>query len=209
MSRKIHYTDQYPYHITARVNNKEWFVPDINLVWAIFQEALIRVHKDYHLQIHSFILMNNHYHLIATVDKKYPLNVVMQWFQYYITLRLNYYADAENHVFGGRYRASVITRPLYYYHATRYLYRNAVASGIVWRPEIYPYSTLVTSKIPITPPRCGIDELVPKERSGMLSWLNSAYSSPEAQVIARAMKKPKFRFPQRMTKKLQKNLCHP
>lgn len=57
---------EFPYNISARCINREWFNIPMNEVWDIFCHEITETHKKHNLLIHSFILMSNHYHLIAS-----------------------------------------------------------------------------------------------------------------------------------------------
>lgn len=60
---------EFPYHVTARCINREWFNVPMDKVWKIFCEELTRSHDVHNLQIHSFVLMSNHFHLIASTPE--------------------------------------------------------------------------------------------------------------------------------------------
>src|SRR4051812_2952893 len=60
---------EYPYNISGRCINKEWFSIAMSRVWEVFCEELSRTISDHMLQVHSFVLMSNHFHLIASTPK--------------------------------------------------------------------------------------------------------------------------------------------
>lgn len=209
MPRKIIYSDQFPYNITARANNKEWFAIEQKLLWTIFESALLRANIDYQLQIHAFELMSNHYHLVASVGPNYSLGRIMHWLQLHITKRINWYSGRIDHVFGDAYKATQITRPEYYYHAIKYLYRNSVKAGLAARVEAYEYSTLRQTSIPLSNPISGLTALMPSQNSTQfLEWLNTPYGEPESDLIAKALRRTQFKFPARIPKETLKKLWH-
>lgn len=55
---------EFPYNISARCINREWFQIPMENVWNIFCEELADTIQKHNLQVHSFVLMSNHYHLI-------------------------------------------------------------------------------------------------------------------------------------------------
>src|ERR1700722_12532057 len=60
---------QNPYHISARCLNREWFQLPMNTVWSIMEDYLYLVAHVFDLRIHSFVLMSNHFHLLATAPR--------------------------------------------------------------------------------------------------------------------------------------------
>ncbi len=80
--------NEFPYSITARCINKEWFNLKMDTVWNIFSEELYLTNKYYNLQINAFVLMNNHFHLIATTPDA-NISQCMQYFMKNVSLRLS------------------------------------------------------------------------------------------------------------------------
>ncbi len=199
-------THEFPYHIVARSNNKEWFYLSTSQTWKVFSELLTIVSIRFNFQIHAFLLMNNHYHLIGTASKEFPLPKVMEWLQRSANRTINNKTGRINHLFGGPYRASLITTPEYYFHAIKYLYRNPITACTEIHVEKYKYSTLVNSKIPLTSPITGIESMLPKSYSSLLQELNNDYSNEAYLAIKTAIKKPKLKFNARLNANTYKEL---
>ncbi|MGE0526086.1 MAG: transposase, partial [Bdellovibrionales bacterium] len=68
-----------PIHITGRVNNREHFPLPLEEVWLILSESLYFLSKAFELQTISFVLMPNHFHLLAT-DAQGIMPKAMLWF---------------------------------------------------------------------------------------------------------------------------------
>ena len=64
--KKLIRTDLYPYHVYGRANNKEIFYIPLCDVWRLSCELFDKVTKDYGAQVHAFVLMPNHYHLLMS-----------------------------------------------------------------------------------------------------------------------------------------------
>jgi REP element-mobilizing transposase RayT len=62
-------SSEHPYHISARCINKDWFRLPIEDIWKIFEDYLCHVSHVYDLRIHSFVLMSNHFHLLASTPQ--------------------------------------------------------------------------------------------------------------------------------------------
>ena len=98
--RILEITSEFPYHIVARTNNKEWFHIPMRDVWSIFNEVLLLVSNKYSFKVHAFVLMSNHYHLMASTSVGHDLPKVMQIFQREVSRRINLQANRKNHLFG-------------------------------------------------------------------------------------------------------------
>ena len=63
--RQLILTDEFPYHIYNRSNNREFFYLDQDLLWTIFIEVLEQLKLQFSVEIYAFVLMSNHYHLLT------------------------------------------------------------------------------------------------------------------------------------------------
>ncbi len=193
--RKLIYTDYYPYHITARSNNKEWFYIDKHIVWNIFVSVLNNLADTYGLRVHAFVLMSNHYHLLATCSDHrsgYDLGRIMQQLQQRVSKEINKKAQRVNHVFGGPYNGSLISTPTYYRTVLKYVYRNPVAGGLCEKVESYYFSSLNNSEVKTTFPY-NIDCLVPYKKEVMLPWLNLPEGRSSRTEITKGLLKTEFK----------------
>jgi putative transposase len=55
----------YPYHITTRSNQSQWFNVPLERVWSLALESLSFADKKHTVEIHAFVFMSNHYHLVV------------------------------------------------------------------------------------------------------------------------------------------------
>lgn len=142
MARKrFNVQTEKPIHIYGRSNNAEWFQPCMDTTWNIFNDFLNYVNHCYNLKIHAFVLMSNHYHLLAsTPDKNLPL--IMNRLHTEISIAMNCSSGRINHVFGGRYKACEIKNTNYLDNVIKYIYQNPVRAGLCDLAETYKYSTL-------------------------------------------------------------------
>lgn len=132
---------QFPYTISARCINKEWFHLDIDHVWDIFCDELLRTTEKFSWQIHSFVLMSNHFHLIATTPEA-NISECMHSFMGLTSRKLSKSGRRINETFAGRHYKCILNHHNYYLNAYKYNYRNPVAAGLAERVENYKYSTL-------------------------------------------------------------------
>lgn len=187
---------ELPYHITARCINRDWFSLDKDFVWDVMTRHLYFLHFGFNIKIHAFVLMSNHFHMIARSPEA-NLSMAMRYFMVETSREITYASDRINMTYGGRFHRSLLGSPLYYLHAYKYLYRNPVMAGLCSRVEDYKYSSL--------PGLLGerwLDVPVSEDhsweslysRAETLLWLNRKPSSENAEAVRRALKKPTFKL---------------
>ncbi|MBC7397433.1 MAG: transposase [Bdellovibrionales bacterium] len=187
-------SDCFPYHVTARSNNKELFPGEQDLMWKVITSELYLLTLTHEIEIQSFVLMPNHFHLIITVPKA-DLGVVMNLLMSAVTKSVNYYTSRSGHVFGGPYFWSLITATRYYGHAFKYVYRNPVRARICDQVEEYRFSTLhgllgqSALPFPLTYTRLGMEINLPEQENhnAWLDWLNRPFPMEAEKLIRKAM----------------------
>lgn len=133
-------TSEFPYHVTTRTNNKDWFQLPLEEVWDICKEAFDSVTDKTDVEVHAFVLMGNHYHMLLTTPHA-NIDFVMMVFNKYISEAIKKRTDRMNRMFGGRYHWSIIKDQRYLYNVIRYIFQNPIRANICERVEEYPYST--------------------------------------------------------------------
>jgi REP element-mobilizing transposase RayT len=188
---------EYPYHVTARCNNKEHFPIPIYDVWAIVSAEINVIVEKFGCEIHAFVLMPNHFHLLITTPAE-GLGVVMQAFMLSVTKKINVSSGRTGRVFGGRYHGSLIDNEHYFDCALKYVYRNPVKAKLSNSVETYPFSTIQDLlkdsffEFPLKPPS-GHQSLIPEKNvSAFLGWLNLPFPNEQDLAIKGAFKKTRF-----------------
>ncbi len=183
----------FPYHITARTLNKEWFQIPLEDVWQIFEEELYLTSKCHNLEVHSFVLMSNHFHMIArTPDAN--ISQCMHRLLGNVSRRLNEMGNRINGNFAGRHFKTVLHDHSYYLSAYKYVYRNPVEAGICEKVQNYPYSSLlglIGQKHILTP--VVADETLFSDIEGTLRWLNQTPSPEQLEAVRYGLKRPLFK----------------
>lgn len=199
----------FPYHIYNRSNNKEWFCLPIDVTWHIFLKKLKKTQEMYGLQVHQFVLLNNHYHLSASTPN---LNIsdCMCYFQREVTKEINKYTGQINHVFGGRYKWSLVTAERYFFHLYRYIYQNPVRSKLCEMVQQYKYTTVhqkLGCNLAIhTIPHFFEHETIPEKREDYLIYLNEVVPNEHSEVIKRGLKNKTFKIPKTKSGRLYREL---
>jgi putative transposase len=127
------------YHITSRGNErKKIFLGDGD------RKKFLGILEDYHdrygILIHSYVLMDNHYHLILETPKGNLLKV-MHGLNGGYTGYFNRKYGRSGHLFQGRYKGIIIEKDSYLIPLSRYVHLNPMRAKIVERPEQYRWSS--------------------------------------------------------------------
>lgn len=184
-----------PFHISARSNNKEWFYIPQPEAWEIMSNYLYFMRFAFEVKIHSFVLMANHFHLIAQFPKG-NMGEAMNYFMRETSRYIGSLCGRINHIYGNRYFRSQISRYDYYVTAYKYIYRNPVEAKLVGKVEDYPFSTLhgllgqSKMNIPVED-----DTLLFDNPTRVLAWLNSTPAANDQERVRKALRRKKFQFP--------------
>jgi len=189
MPRKpIQRTDKFPYHITARVNNKKHFPLELNLVWEIMLKQLWFIRREEEVNIHCFVLMPNHWHLIIDTPKA-NIDKVMYWFMKKTTLKMQKQSGMINKIYGGRYKASLIKDDHYYLNAYKYVAQNPVRAKLCGLVQDYPFSTFY--KRVHLPFRL---KTLNDEYCKNLKWLNQSFTEKENWSMKVGLLRKEFKY---------------
>lgn len=190
--------DFVPYHVTSRANNKEQFLLPLEVVWEIITFELWSLQLIYEIEIHAFVLMPNHFHLLLTVPNS-DLGKIMNLLMANATTRMNKQLGRSGHVFGGPYYWNIILSSRYFGHALKYVYRNPVKAKLCEKVEQYPHSSLygLAGKthlpFPISYTRAGMEFGLPVEKMDQfLNWLNHSFPAEIEKLIQVGLRKKVF-----------------
>lgn len=144
---------EYPgafYHIIQRGNEKR----DIflsNQDREKFYEYIKEIHSRYAVKIHTYCLMNNHYHLILET-KEANLTKTMHSLNTSYPVYFNTKREKTGHLFQGRYKAILVEADGYLHHLSRYIHLNPVRINLVKDPMDYPHSSYKYFVSDVAPP---------------------------------------------------------
>lgn len=195
-------TDQYPYHVYGRSNNKETFYLPLKEVWAITCQLFDKVSVDYDAQVHAFVLMPNHYHLLISTPLC-NLDSIMNYWARELSKKINASAHRINRVFGGRYKWCSIQNDVYYANVYKYIYRNPMKANLSKNIETYPWSTYKFIQNTNNPydlhdkSYCERGIHIPRDFKKREAWLNQSYKEVESELIRRALKRSVFHYSQK------------
>ena len=127
------------YHVMSRGNSgQDIFQKDVDR--HLFLDLLEDLTERYNLQVHAYVLMGNHYHLLLKT-KEANLSKAMQWFGTIYTRKFNLKNHLSGHLFQGRFRSIIVENDTYLLRLSCYIHRNPLRAGIVERLADYPWSS--------------------------------------------------------------------
>lgn len=198
MPRKpVVYSDEHPYHVTARSNNKEWFEIPLNDCFDIHTHYLNESIKRFKINPHAFVLMNNHFHMLVTTPKA-NIGEFLRYFLTESSRHIRKQSGRINHIYGGRNHKSLILEPHYYAHCLKYVLRNPIRAGLSNKVESYAYSTAYQKPSKMKDLICEVSkdfsELLPSCRMERLHWLNQPTPTEIDELCRKALRRTEFHF---------------
>lgn len=197
MSRKkIIRSSSGSYHIWARANNRESFPVPIHQCWGIYNYYLEQLAKRYQAQIHAFVLMPNHFHLIMSTPNQ-NIDQCMGYFMTQTSKGIGMASGRINHVYGGQYGWTLIESPSVYAIILKYVYRNPVKAKICDRVEEYSWSTLTNqARRHLIVGRSEFEYWAPKDYDQLIGWLNEdSFPEFESKLWASLKRDGSFKMP--------------
>ena len=117
------------YHITARGNRRERiFASDADR--ARFLELLARSLERFEVELHAYVLLPNHFHLLART-RRANLSRWMHWVMVTYTISFNRRHGKVGHLFQGRYKSLLVEGGSYLLELSRYLHLNPVRGRVI------------------------------------------------------------------------------
>jgi len=129
-----------PQHLIVRGNNRATMFrdgADRMIFMRFLEEALDACACD----LHAYVLMTNHVHLLATGHVSGELSEMMQRVGRRFARLMNLRWERTGTLFEGRFRSSLIDSDAYLLTCMRYIELNPVRAAIVSSPEEYAWSS--------------------------------------------------------------------
>ncbi len=192
-----------PYHLTARCINRDWFELPMDHVWDLMSRQLYLSRSLFGLKIFSFVLMSNHYHLIAQAPEG-NLSQAMRYFQRETSRELTKSSSRLNQTWGSRFYRSRLGSYHYFLQAYKYVYQNPLRAEACNWAEAYPYSTLsgILGQNQLLIPIEYDTVLFEGNLEETLGWLNRLPEQNQKEEVRKALRRQDFKFAMdRRTKK--------
>ncbi len=130
----------HPHHIIQRGNNRQAICLDSADFHAL-KDALDTSAQRFQVAVHAFVLMDNHFHLLATPPTDEALPKMMQAFGRSYVRYFNDRHLRSGTLWEGRYKSTVIESDRYLLACMVYIDLNPVRSGMVAHAADYPWSS--------------------------------------------------------------------
>lgn len=130
----------YPHHIIQRGNNRQPIfgsADDYQLLLALIDENA----RKHQVAIHCYVLMSNHFHLLATPETAEGIPQLMQAVGRRYVRNFNLRHGRSGTLWEGRYRSTLIQAERHLLACMAYIDLNPVRAGMVADPADYPWSS--------------------------------------------------------------------
>ncbi len=130
----------YPHHLIQRGNNRQAIVAtgaDYGMLLALLADNAAR----FGVALHAYVVMTNHFHLLATPDSAESIPAMMQAVGRRYVRHFNDTQGRSGTLWEGRYRSTVIQADRHLLACMAYIDLNPVRAGMVVEPASYPWSS--------------------------------------------------------------------
>ena len=130
----------YPHHIIQRGNNRQLIfssTADYAYLLALIHESA----KKFEVAVHAYVLMGNHFHVLATPHTDTGLPLMMQAVGRSYVRYFNQLQGRTGTLWEGRYRSTLIQTDRYLLTCMAYIDLNPVRAGLVAEATDYPWSS--------------------------------------------------------------------
>ncbi len=130
-----------PQHIIVRGNNREPIFYD-DADYQFYLDKLQQACDKHQCDLHSYVLMTNHVHLLLTPHTEQAIGKTLQMVGRYYVQYFNYTYNRSGTLWEGRYKATLIDSDSYLLICHRYIELNPVRTeGMADHPAEYPWSS--------------------------------------------------------------------
>ena len=104
----------------------------------VFETALERVRRSFHLRVYGYVIMPEHVHLLVSEPERETLAVALKSLKQGVARRL---IGGGEHFWQKRYYDFNVRNSRQFIEKLRYIHRNPVKRGLCERPEDWPWSS--------------------------------------------------------------------
>lgn len=134
------YSPGVPSHIWVRGNNKQAiFRSEGDRVY--FHRCLVEATRRLGVAVHAYVLMGNHFHLLATGASPESISKVVQSMGRRYISYFNYLYERTGTLWEGRFQSCPVESERYLLVCHQYVEMNPVRAGMIDDPGRYPWSS--------------------------------------------------------------------
>lgn len=131
---------EIPQHVVQRGNNRQACFY-IEQDYAVYLDKLKEYSTKYQVNVHAFVLMTNHSHLLMTPTTDDGISRLMQALGRYYVRYFNQTHKRTGTLWEGRYKSTLVDADSYFLLVSRYIELNPVRAHMVEHPADYPWSS--------------------------------------------------------------------
>ena len=184
-----------PHHVVQRGNNKgATFYSQRD--YAFYLDCLTEASNKIGVNVHAYVLMTNHVHLLATPNSPEGLSLMMQAIGRRFVSYFNKKHGRTGTLWEGRFKCSVVDSDFYCLACYRYIELNPLRAGLVRNPvdyqwSSYRYNALGHTNTLITPHESylALDTTAPTRRSRYRALVASSVDHDYLHEIRHGIRK--------------------
>src|SRR5205823_10050260 len=135
---RIEYPGAY-YHVSTRGNERKAIFRDDRDRERLL-ELLARAVEHFHLCLHSYVLMSNHYHLLVETPRG-GLSRALRYLNGVYTQAFNRRHRRVGHLFQGRFKGILVQKESHFLEVCRYVVLNPLRARSVKQPGQWKWSS--------------------------------------------------------------------
>ncbi len=130
----------FPVHIIQRGHNRQaCFFAKAD--YEFYLDRLVEFAPRFECELHAYVLMTNHVHLLVTPQLATGLSLLMKFLDQRYAQYVNRVYRRSGTLWEGRFRSSLVRSSRYVLACYRYIEMNPARANIVRHPEDYPWSS--------------------------------------------------------------------
>ena len=178
------------YHALNRGNGRaKIFHKDAD--YAAFERILSEGLARCDVQLFSYQLMPNHWHLVLRPDSDGEISRFLRWITATHTMRYHahFQSSGQGHVYQGRFKSFPVQDDAHFLTVCRYVERNALRAGLVRRAEDWRWSSLWRWRQPVEPAPVLLSPWPIARSPNWTGRVNEAWTEAELAAVRRSVQR--------------------
>lgn len=178
----------FPQHVIQRGNSRQQILFVEEDYWYLWEKIAAAANK-FQCQVHAYVLMPNHFHLLLTPLEEESIRKLMQYVGRYYVQFFNARYDRTGTLWEGRYRATLVDPDQMLLPVSHYLESNPVRAGLVDHPSRYGWSSYganaTGTEDPLVTPHAVYQKLGRSLKARHNAYTKGAENPPDEALLAR------------------------
>lgn len=180
------------YHVINRANSRlQIFHNDKD--YKLFEEVLTEAKERIGINIYTYCVMPNHWHLVVSPKNDGDLAKFMAWFTMTHTQRWHvmHRSIGGGHLYQGRYKSFLVESSNYFLQVCRYVERNPVRAKLVKKAENWQWGSLWRRENGNPSQKKLLNYWPEHIPNNYLDWVNKNELEEDLMIIRNSIKKGK------------------